>query len=334
VRLLGGTHPGAATLAVAAVIVATFPASLARAVSPAAVAKFQEGRRLMAAGTTAEACARFAESYQLEASSGTLLNLALCHEKEGKIATAWAEYREAARVAQDQGRKDRAAAANDKAAALDPKVPRVTARAAKQVAGLDVASEARSLTEGGFGVAVAIDPGVHVVTATAPHHKSWTTTVQISEGEQRTLEIPALEEEPAPVATAAVPKRTEDPLTVAATSAAPTGWSRFRASSFDFYTAVGGGTLVVAGAVAWGIGLAKLSSAKDACNNQPAPGCTDYDARVSSINTWKYIAIGSFIAGGAAVAVSGLHYRFWTRKRPVDVAIDPSNSGILLRGTF
>jgi hypothetical protein len=321
-------------LAVATILIVTLPAALARAVSPAADAKFQEGRRLMAAGNTAEACARFAESYQLEASSGTLLNLALCHEKEGKTATAWAEYREAARVAQEQGRKDRAAAAYEKAAALDAKIPRVTAVAAKQVTGLAVTSEARSLTDGGFGIAVPIDPGVHVVTATAPHHKSWTTTLQIAEGEQRTLEIPALEEEPTLAATTVVPKRVDDPLTVAATRPAPSGWSRFRASRFDFYTAVGGGALVVGGAVAWGIGMAKLSAAKDVCNQ--SPGCTvdDYNARVSSINTWKYIAIGSFVAGGAAIAVSGLHYRFWTSKRPVDVAIDPATSGILLRGTF
>ena len=287
----------------------------------------------MAAGNTAEACARFAESYQLEASSGTLLNLALCHEKEGKIATAWAEYRNAARAAQEQGRKDRAAAAYEKAAALDAKVPRVIAVAAKQVAGLAVTAEARSLTEGGFGIAVPIDPGVHVVTATAPHHKPWTTTLQIAEGEQRTLEIPALEQDqPAPIATAAVPERVEDPLTLAATRPTPSGWSRFRASSFDFYTAVAGGTVVVAGAVAYGIALAKLSAAKDACNQ--SPGCLDRDARVSSINNWKNIAIGSFIAGGAALAVSGLHYRFWTLKRPVDVAFDPSTGGVLLRGTF
>jgi hypothetical protein len=316
----------------AAVVAVTLPASLARAVSPAADAKFQEGRRLMAAGSTAEACARFAESYQLEASSGTLLNLALCHEKEGKIATAWAEYRDAARVAQEQGRKDRSAAAYEKAAALDAKVPRLIAVAAKQVAGLVVTAEARSLTQGGFGIAVPIDPGVHVVTATAPHHKPWTTTLQIAEGEQRTLEIPVLEEDAAPGAMTAVPKPVEDPLKIAATRPAPSGWSRFRNSPVDFYPAVGGGALVVAGGVAWSVGLAKLSAAKDACNHNP--GCTDYDARVSNINTWKYVAIGSLVAGGAALAVSALHFRFWTLQRPVDVAFDPSSGGFLLRGRF
>src|SRR5215471_2500246 len=73
--------------------------SIAWAVSPAAEALFQEGRRLLSEGQTDEACARFAGSFAIEASSGTLLNLASCHEKQDKTATAWAEYRAAARLA-------------------------------------------------------------------------------------------------------------------------------------------------------------------------------------------------------------------------------------------
>jgi hypothetical protein len=319
--------------AVAAAAFMTLAPNLARAVSPAADAEFQEGKRLMAKGNFSEACAHFAQSYDLEASSGTLLNLALCHEKEGKTATAWGEYREAARLAQDQGRNDRAAAASEKLAALQPKVPRVTTVAAKPIAGLNVATEERSLTEGGFGVAVPVDPGVHQVTASAPRHRSWTTTVQISEGEQRTLEIPALEEEPAPVVVSVVTKGAEIAPTIVASSP-PKASSRF--SSLELYTAIGGGVLVLGGTVSWGIGYAKLASGKQACNHPP--GCPDYEARVSTINTLKGIAIGSWIAGGAALAVAGLHFGYRTRTRSLDVAIDPAidpvNGRFLIRGVF
>ena len=94
-------------------------ASRAGAVPPAAQALFREGRQLMASGNTAEACDRFAQSYALEAASGTLLNLALCHEKLGKVATAWAEYREAAALARGQDRPDRAAVAEERLAAIE-----------------------------------------------------------------------------------------------------------------------------------------------------------------------------------------------------------------------
>ncbi len=41
---------------------------------------YRQGRALVAEGKAAEACPKFAESYRLDATTGTLLNLASCHE--------------------------------------------------------------------------------------------------------------------------------------------------------------------------------------------------------------------------------------------------------------
>jgi hypothetical protein len=186
----------AVALFVAAAVLA-MASTPARAVSPAAEALFQEGRRLLSSGQTDTACARFAESYAAEASSGTLLNLALCHEKQGKTATAWAEYRGAARLARQQGREDRAVVADGKVAALEARLPRLTMIAARSVPGLRIATEEGTLGPGGLGVAVPVDPGLHRVTVSAPRYRAWATTVEMKEGEQRTLEIPELETMPA-----------------------------------------------------------------------------------------------------------------------------------------
>src|SRR5271156_1769624 len=65
----------------------------------AAEALFEEGRRLVAAGSFADACPKFADSERLDPSGGALLNLASCYEKLGRSATAWVTYREAASAA-------------------------------------------------------------------------------------------------------------------------------------------------------------------------------------------------------------------------------------------
>lgn len=64
-----------------------------------AQAHFDEGRALLARGAIAAACPKFVESYQLEPALGTLLNLALCHEAQGRLASAWAEFNDARKAA-------------------------------------------------------------------------------------------------------------------------------------------------------------------------------------------------------------------------------------------
>src|SRR5450755_1649841 len=71
----------------------------ARAQSDDVVARsntlFEDGKRLLAEGKVAEACQKLAESNQLAARGGTLLNLGLCHEQQGKLLAARRELRDA-----------------------------------------------------------------------------------------------------------------------------------------------------------------------------------------------------------------------------------------------
>jgi len=293
-------------------------ATTAHADSPAEES-FQEGRRLFAAGQIDEACTRFTESYDMVASSGTLLNLALCHQTQGKTATAWSEYRAAARLARNQGREDRAVVADESAQALEAKLARITITAVESVAGLHVATELGPLGEGGLKVDVPIDPGTHKVTATAPGYLSWTATLKVEEAQQLTVQIPKLVPEPVLPAFA--------PLTDAHSAEG-------RGSSVGLYLGAGGIVALGAGVVLWSVAYSKLQSAKDACTQ----GCSkaDRESRVSDIQTLKGVAVGAWIVGGALVA-SGAYLVLRkgkdTNKTPT-VALAPSLGGVLIRGAF
>ncbi|HMF43007.1 MAG TPA: hypothetical protein VKQ32_20180 [Polyangia bacterium] len=162
---------------------------------------FREARALMTDGHTPEACAKFAESHRLDPSGGTILNLALCHEKEGKLARSWSEFSEAIAFARRDYRADREAEAQDHATKLEPRLSRLTivVPETSKVEGLRVERDGRELAEPSWALAIPVDGGEHIVRATAPGHLPWSQTVQM-EGEAgtATVEIPALALAPPP----------------------------------------------------------------------------------------------------------------------------------------
>jgi hypothetical protein len=258
-------HRATASLAVMLGVTGWLAPAIARANPAAAEALFREGRRLLDEGKTSEACVKLAESQAQDPSSGTLLNLGLCHEMEHKLATAWSEYVSAARLAREQGRPDRAAVAEKRASALEPRLPHLTVIAQGPAAGLEIARNGERLGSGLLGSAVPVDPGSYGVTAGAPGHRTWTTTIELAEGESKTVQVPALEPEalpatelpvlPSPVQPSPPPVPPVTPLVgprPAPTSAGgPLGW-------------IVGGAGVAALAVGAGFGLASLASYDDA----------------------------------------------------------------------
>lgn len=185
---------------------------------PVAEALYQAARDLMAQGNYASACPKFAESYRLDPATGTLLNLAACHEAEGKLATAWTEYMDVARIGRRDGRADRVKYAKEHADALLPKLSRLTISIAPGVdaAGLEVTLDGMAVGQVTLGVAAPLDPGPHVVVAGAPGKKPFSQTVVLGAvADQQLLTIPALEpgepEAPPPLAPVAVAKAAAPP---------------------------------------------------------------------------------------------------------------------------
>lgn len=169
----------------------------------AAQALFEQARSLVEQERFAEACPKLAESERLDPGIGTMLWLADCYENVGQTASAWASFKEAAAAAA-QKHDNRERVARERATRLEPKLSRLTINMAPDAAidGLQVHRDGMLVGSAEWGLPLPLDPGSHTVTATAPGHKSWSSTVQIAAGEQPDpVTVPAL----APEASAPVP---------------------------------------------------------------------------------------------------------------------------------
>jgi serine/threonine-protein kinase len=158
-----------------------------------ATALFEQGRALMTAGRTAEACPKLEESHRLDPSGGTILNLALCHEQQGMLARSWSEYHEAIAFAVRDGRGDRAQVAEAHAHALEARLSKLTVVVSEgaRVDGLRIERDGRELGPASWSTAMPVDGGEHIVRATAPGKAPFSTTLVIgTESDSRTVEVP------------------------------------------------------------------------------------------------------------------------------------------------
>jgi hypothetical protein len=177
------------------------PAPLSGAEVTLAETLYREGRKLMADQRYAEACAKFAESHRLDPATGTLLNLATCHEAQGKLASSWLAFSEALRAARREQREDRVRYAEERIAQLEPRLSHLTIAVTRAPAleGMVVRVDGFLIGPAAYGVAAPIDPGTHRVEASAPGHETWSAEVVVGGGADRQLvTVPALK--PLPVA--------------------------------------------------------------------------------------------------------------------------------------
>jgi hypothetical protein len=124
------------------------------------------------------------------------LNLALCHEKQGKIATAWTEFREARAIAKNDGRRDRESAADGEIAKLEPHLSKISVvvSADAKVAGITVEIDGLPLPEATWGTQFPVDPGIRTIIVKAPGYREWKSAVEIGETARTAdVNVPKLE---------------------------------------------------------------------------------------------------------------------------------------------
>jgi hypothetical protein len=159
---------------------------------------FRRGKALMAEKKDKDACPLFEESEKLDPQMGTLLNLAICHENIGRVASAWGEFRAVEQMAQVAGREDRVKLAHDRAQKLEGRLPRlkITLPPENKVDGIVVKVDGEPKAESLWG-GVAVDPGVRTVETSAPGKKPNSAQVKIDkEGQIVPFTVPKHEDAP------------------------------------------------------------------------------------------------------------------------------------------
>ncbi len=162
---------------------------------------FEQARVLMDQARYEEACPKLAESHRLDPGGGTILNLALCHEAQGRYASAWRELQEAMELARRDGRNDRLEVATELSAVVEPKVSylRVQMDEASEHPDVSVRLDDQALDRTDWGELVPVDPGAHTVAVRAPGMQPYSTSVTIGEvADKQVIIVPALRAVPKP----------------------------------------------------------------------------------------------------------------------------------------
>jgi hypothetical protein len=298
----------------------------------AAQSLFDEGRKLMAAGQFAEACPKLAESQKLDPGVGTQFHLADCYEKLGQTASAWAGFLEAASAAKSMGQSDREKVAKDRAAALAPRLSKLTITSAEtaSLAGIEIKRDGTAIGRALWGTAIPVDPGSHVIEVTAPGKKSWQTTAKV-EGEKASVvvTIPQLEDAPAAPAPAPAGEKVSAEVTSGGASRRTLG-------------------LVVAGAGVVGLGVGAAFALKAKSNNNDSFAFCDsvdknscdqrgVDLRSDARSAGNIATVTVGVSLAALVAGGVLYLTAPSGDRPratLVPALGPGHAGLALVGRY
>jgi tetratricopeptide (TPR) repeat protein len=164
---------------------------------------FSEGLAAMKAERWQAACDAFAGSNDADPSPGTQINLGVCNEKQKKYASALTWFDAAARLAEEQGREDRAKLARSEHARVAPKVHKLVVKVAAPVPGATISRNGDKIPASLLiDRETPLDPGSYTLELSAKGKKPIAKEIAIPEAAgTSTVEFPAMED--APVETAA-----------------------------------------------------------------------------------------------------------------------------------
>jgi len=290
----------------------------------AAQAMFDEGRKLMDQGKYAEACPKLEASQRLDPGAGTLLNLAACYEKNGQTASAWVTYTDAATASRDR-HPDWAQRADARVKALQPTLSHLTIDAPS---GVSVTRDGKPIDAGSFGAAMPVDPGHHVIDATAPNKKPFHQEVDVgAKGAEARVTV-KLEDAPVTQQTGT----TVNPITTPPPPDTSGGGSGMKIAGIAM---IGVGVAgVIVGGIFGGLAIGKKNDAAPLCTSDFSKCTTAGKAIVDDALAFGTVSTVAFIAGGVLAAGGIVVYLLAPKKKESTVSFSVSPFGVSMGGSF
>lgn len=279
----------------------------ARADEAAAAAMFDRGLASMLAGELEKACPMLAESFRLDPRAGSLFTLAECEAKQGKSASALVHYQDylvrydglSPREQARQGQRRELAV--KQVESLKSSVAELTLRVPPSAPTTAIVKR-DGVVQGppALGVALPIDPGLHLIVTDNGTGKTRELQLVLSPGEKKEVTV-----EVAP----ADPVRDVEPVRRAAPG-----------PMWPIYTTVGVGAAgVIVGSVFGGLTWSKKDTIDAHC---PQHRC-DPEGRkaVDSVATTSLVASIGFGVGAAGLVTGAVLWAI----RPGDRVVDTSH---------
>jgi hypothetical protein len=332
-------------LSIAIVLAGAFLAVPTLAHAQDADTLFKEGRALLDQKKYDEACPKLAESQRMEPGAGTLVALSLCHEGQGKTASAHDDLRQAAALGRKNGRNDLANAADKRAAALEPKLSKLVVRLPKgERDRYDVTLDGTKLNGDRLETPFAVDPGEHKIEAAATGKLSKSYTVRLNAAGVIEVVIDKLDDA-AVAAPVVAPVPQKQPSLVLGTEPPAESADQNRGGgqrALGIITMVAGTGALVAGGLFVAKGVSEKSAADRICSGTTTCNETAEQEGIARAKESTNIGAITAAAGTGALMVGAIIY--FTAPSKVEAPkkasarvvplTSPNQLGLGLTGTF
>lgn len=267
-----------------------------------------------------------------------------CHEGLAQSVAAYNAYRQAVALGQDDARTaDVVRAARDRMQALNPRVARlVLALPSLAPADAEVRVDDRIIARASLREPIVLEPGPHVVTATAREAVPSRSEIVLPEGAQVSLTVPLASQAGAPppqVETAAAPAEANRPADASTTAVPANGTAR---TAGWIIGGVGGG-LLVASAVLLFARKTDIDRLNTACPGGTCPQGSN-EAALESTRSRALLEgpLALLLGAAGAMAVGTCAYLLWTSQHAphahasahVELVLGPGAGGVAIAGQF